>query len=94
MNVGIATSTTKLPGIPTPTQPDGSVINHYFVLVYMPEAGKVNCSVAAVNCGISFPNVKFAIVVGVCGVIPFVPNCGNEHQEIILGDMIVSQDVV
>ncbi|WZH49653.1 nucleoside phosphorylase domain-containing protein [Fusarium acuminatum] len=72
----------------------GRIGYHNVVLVYMPEAGKVNGSVAAVNCRISFPNVKLAIVVGVCGVVPFVSNRGNEHQEIILGDVIVSQNVV
>jgi hypothetical protein len=39
---------------------------------------------------VSFPNIKLAVVVGVCGVVPFHPGGG----EIVLGDIIVSGGVV
>lgn len=83
----------KAPGDPNACS-TGRIGYHNVVLVFMPEAGKVNGSVAAANCRVSFPNVKLYIIMGVCGVIPFVSNRGNEHQEIILGDVIVGQNVV
>ncbi|KAM0241390.1 hypothetical protein ACHAP5_007666 [Fusarium lateritium] len=83
----------KAPGDPN-AYSTGRIGYHDVVLVYMSEAGKVSGSIAAIHCRISFPNIKLAIVVGVCGVIPFVPNRGKERQEIILGDVIVSQNVV
>ena len=60
----------------------------------MPEAGKANGAAVATNCRVSFPHVKLAIVVGICGVIPFTPGPRDAHHEIILGDVIVSQSVV
>lgn len=60
----------------------------------MPEAGKANGAAVATNCRVSFPHVKLAIVVGICGVIPFTPRPRDAHHEIILGDVIVSQSDV
>ncbi|KAF5559659.1 ankyrin 3 [Fusarium phyllophilum] len=60
------------------------------VLAYMPGMGKVNAATVAANCGKSFPNIKLALVVGICGVVPFSPT----KDEIILGDVIISNGVI
>lgn len=60
------------------------------VLAYMPGMGKVNAATVAANCGKSFPNIKLALVVGICGIVPFSPT----KDEIILGDVIISNGVI
>ncbi|KAF5621046.1 kinesin light chain [Fusarium tjaetaba] len=60
------------------------------VLAYMPGTGKVNAATVAANCGKSFPSIKLALVVGICGVVPFSPT----KDEIILGDVIISNGVI
>ncbi|KAF9777671.1 hypothetical protein IL306_004342 [Fusarium sp. DS 682] len=60
------------------------------VLVRMLGIGKVHAAVAASNCKASFPNVKIAFVVGVCGVVPFKRN----GEEIVLGDVVISEGIV
>ncbi|KAF5697271.1 hypothetical protein FGLOB1_12880 [Fusarium globosum] len=60
------------------------------VLAYMPGMGKVNAATVASNCGKSFPGIKLALVVGICGVVPF----GSPNDEIILGDVIISNGVI
>jgi nucleoside phosphorylase len=55
--------------------------------------GKASAAAAAANCRASFPNIKLALVVGVCGVVPFCPG-GSEMAETVLGDVIVSGGVV
>ncbi|KAJ4179461.1 hypothetical protein NW767_014614 [Fusarium falciforme] len=52
--------------------------------------GKANAAAVASQCQLSFPNIKLALVVGVCGVIPFKPG----KEEIVLGDVIISNGVV
>lgn len=83
----------KAPGDPN-SYSTGRIGRHNVVLAYMPEAGKANGAVVATNCRLSFPHVKLAIVVGVCGAVPFTPGPRDAHHEIILGDVIVSQSVV
>ncbi|SPJ84212.1 related to TPR repeat [Fusarium torulosum] len=63
---------------------------HNAVLVRMPGMGKVHAAAAASNCRASFPNVKIALVVGVCGVVPFKRN----GEEIVLGDVIISEGII
>ncbi|KAG7402471.1 hypothetical protein Forpe1208_v017198 [Fusarium oxysporum f. sp. rapae] len=60
------------------------------VLAYMPGMGKVNAATVASNCRKSFPCIKLALVVGICGVVPFVPT----NDEIVLGDVIISNGVI
>ncbi|KAF5674286.1 gamma-glutamylputrescine oxidoreductase [Fusarium circinatum] len=83
----------KTPGDPN-SYSTGRIGHHNVVLASMPKAGKVNGAAVATNCRVSFPYVKLAIVVGICGVIPFTPGPRDAHHEIILGDVIVSQSVV
>jgi nucleoside phosphorylase len=56
----------------------------------MPGTGKVHAAAAASNCKASFPNIKIALVVGVCGVVPFKSN----SEEIVLGDVIISEGII
>ncbi|KAH6975384.1 hypothetical protein BKA56DRAFT_489658 [Ilyonectria sp. MPI-CAGE-AT-0026] len=69
----------------------GSIGRHNVVLAHMPGMGKANGAAVAANCRSSFPNIRLALVVGVCGAAPFVR--GNK-DEIVLGDVIISASVV
>ncbi|KAI9155124.1 Kinesin light chain [Paramyrothecium foliicola] len=69
----------------------GSIGCHNVVLAYMPGMGKANAAVVAVHCKASYPNIKLALIVGVCGAVPFV---ATTDTEIVLGDIIVSNGVV
>jgi nucleoside phosphorylase len=69
----------------------GLVGRHNVVLAHMPNMGKATAATVASNCRTSFPNIKLALVVGVCGVVPTVP---NTDKEIVLGDVILSNGVI
>lgn len=60
------------------------------VLVCMSGMGKVNAAIVAAHCGKSFPGIKLALVVGICGVVPF----SSTKDEIILGDVIISNGII
>ena len=77
------------PGDPN-TYSTGAIGQHNVVLVHMPGMGKVAAGVAAARCGSSFPNIKLAVVVGVCGAVPFTTG----GEEIVLGDVIIGEGVV
>ncbi|KAF5253916.1 hypothetical protein FANTH_1241 [Fusarium anthophilum] len=79
----------KEPGDPN-AYSTGVIGRFNVVLAYMPGTGKVNAATVAANCGKSFPNIKLALVVGICGVVPFSPT----KDEIILGDVIISNGVI
>ncbi|KAH7489289.1 hypothetical protein FOMA001_g2301 [Fusarium oxysporum f. sp. matthiolae] len=68
----------------------GVIDRHNVVLSYMPGMGIANAASVASNCGKSFPGIKLALVVGVCGVVPFKLN----KDEIVLGDVIISDGIV
>ncbi len=55
--------------------------------------GKVNAAAAAAYCHASFTNLKLALIVGVCSVVPFYRS-DSDMAEILLGDVIVSEGVV
>ncbi|KAK7408477.1 hypothetical protein QQX98_009344 [Neonectria punicea] len=69
----------------------GTIGRHNVVLAHMPGIGKGNAAAVAANCRGSFPNIKLAIVVGICGAVPF-PH--DRKEEIILGDVIVSDGII
>ncbi|KAF5268790.1 hypothetical protein FOXYS1_307 [Fusarium oxysporum] len=52
--------------------------------------GKVHAAAAASSCRASFPHVKIALVVGVCGVAPFK----RSGEEIVLGDVVISEGII
>ncbi|RYP67309.1 hypothetical protein DL771_007327 [Monosporascus sp. 5C6A] len=79
----------KAPGDPN-AYSTGAVGRHNVVLAHMPGMGKANAAAVAVNCRTSFPNIKLAVVVGICGVAPF----GPDGDEIVLGDIIISDGVI
>ena len=68
----------------------GAVGRLNVVLAHVPGMGVANAAAVAANCRASFPNIKLAVVVGVCGAVPF----GADGDEIILGDVIISDGVV
>jgi nucleoside phosphorylase len=71
----------------------GAIGRHNVVLAHMPGMGKASAAAVAANCRASFPNVKLALIVGVCGVVPF-RSASSEMAETVLGDVIVSDGVV
>ncbi|KAF7545245.1 hypothetical protein G7Z17_g9318 [Cylindrodendrum hubeiense] len=84
----------SLPFDKAPNDPNaystGAIDRHNVVLAHMPGMGKTNATAVANNCRISFPNIKLALVGGVCGVVPFGPS----GEEIILGDVIISDGII
>ncbi|SPO03830.1 uncharacterized protein DNG_06513, partial [Cephalotrichum gorgonifer] len=79
----------KAPGDPN-AYSTGAIGRHNVVLARMSGMGKANAAAVAANCRASFPNIKLAVIVGVCGAVPFDPHGG----EIVLGDVIISDGVV
>jgi nucleoside phosphorylase len=80
----------KAPGDPN-AYSTGVVGRHNVVLAHMPGMGTVNAAAVASNCRTSFPNIKLALVVGICGVAPFG---GDRQPEIVLGDVVISDAVI
>jgi nucleoside phosphorylase len=68
----------------------GLIGKHNVVLVHMPGTGTTSAAGVAVGLRASFPNIKLALVVGVCGSIPY----GTDQREILLGDIIISQALI
>ncbi|KAH7459857.1 hypothetical protein FOMA001_g19797 [Fusarium oxysporum f. sp. matthiolae] len=79
----------KEPGDPN-AYSTGVVGRHNVVLAHMPGMGKANAAAVAAKCHMSFPNIRLALVVGVCGVVPFRRN----GDEIVLGDVVISDGIV
>lgn len=68
----------------------GAIGRHNVVLIHMPHIGKVKAATAAAHCQRTFPNIGLALIVGVCGAVPFT----STGEEILLGDVIISERVV
>lgn len=79
----------KAPGDPN-AYSTGVIGQHNVVLAHMPGMGKANAAAVAANCRSSFPNIRLALVVGVCGVVP----SSSDGGERVLGDVIISSGVV
>ncbi|KAF5491280.1 hypothetical protein CGCF413_v011699 [Colletotrichum fructicola] len=69
----------------------GSIGRHNVVLAHMPGMGKANATRVATFCRISLPNITLALIVGICGAVPFTPDSGDE---VVLGDVIISDGIV
>jgi nucleoside phosphorylase len=67
----------------------GIVGNHNVVLAYMAGIGKGHAASVAASFRSSFPGIRLALVVGVCGGVP-----GAIHPGIFLGDVIISNEIV
>ncbi|KAK2031770.1 purine and uridine phosphorylase [Colletotrichum zoysiae] len=70
----------------------GILGGHQVVLAYMPSMGKASGAMVASHCSGSFRKVVMTLVVGICGGVPFYIQDGP--QEVILGDVIISEDIV
>ena len=79
----------KAPGDPN-VYTFGVIGEQNVVLAYMAGMGAIRAAAVVGTLGVSFPNIKLALVVGICGGIPY----GVNQEEIVLGDVIVSQALV
>ncbi|KAL2830724.1 purine and uridine phosphorylase [Aspergillus pseudoustus] len=68
----------------------GRIGRHNVVLTCVPEMGKRGAADVASSIQVSFPRANLALLVGICGGVPFP----SEQSEIILGDVIISDKVV
>ncbi|KAI8720209.1 PNP-UDP-1 domain-containing protein [Fusarium sp. LHS14.1] len=80
----------KAPGDPN-VYSTGVMGRHNVVLAYMSGMGKSAAASVAASCRMSFPNIKLAILVGICGAVPVIPGTA---KKINLGDVILSDGVV
>ncbi|GIC85878.1 Pfs and NB-ARC domain protein [Aspergillus udagawae] len=69
----------------------GRMGKHNIVVCPMPRMGKVSAAGAATNLRFSFPNLRLALLVGICGGVPF-PSSGA--SEIFLGDVLISDSMI
>ncbi|CAG8381999.1 unnamed protein product [Penicillium salamii] len=69
---------------------NGRIGEHHVVLCYMPSMGKGMAAGVASSLRLSYPSIQLALVVGVCGAVPFP----TPSTEIVLGDVIISDSLV
>ncbi|GFF59601.1 hypothetical protein IFM62136_04244 [Aspergillus lentulus] len=69
----------------------GRLGQHHVVLVHMPRMGKASAANVAANLRSSFPHIRLALLVGICGGVPFA---GGGKEEITLGDIVISTQIV
>ncbi|KAJ6032530.1 hypothetical protein N7540_003262 [Penicillium herquei] len=67
----------------------GVIGNHNVVLAYMTGMGKVQAASVAKSCRWSFPSIRLALIVGVCGGVP-----GGIEGGIFLGDIVISDEIL
>ncbi|KAK6526022.1 hypothetical protein TWF281_011063 [Arthrobotrys megalospora] len=68
----------------------GRIGGENIVLCHLPGMGVPSAARAAANLSVSYPRIRLILIVGICGAIPFLP----KEEEIILGDIIISDSVV
>jgi nucleoside phosphorylase len=68
----------------------GLIGKHNVVLAHMPGMGAISAGAAAMTLRASFPKIKLALVIGICGGVPY----GIDQGEIVLGDVIISQALI
>ncbi|KAK6336871.1 hypothetical protein TWF718_009660 [Orbilia javanica] len=68
----------------------GAIGRHNVVLAHMPTMGKGSAASVAANCRSSFTGIKLALVVGICGAVPFKKG----GEEILLGDTVISSGII
>ncbi|KAF5676656.1 hypothetical protein FCIRC_6951 [Fusarium circinatum] len=69
----------------------GVIGQHNVVLAHLPGMGKVSAGNIAAFCRMSYPNIKLALLVGICGG---APSYNNGKGQIRLGDVVVSTGIV
>lgn len=68
---------------------NGRIGLHNVVLCYLPGMGKASAASAAANLRVSYTRIQLALVVGICGGVPFP----SSDTEIMLGDVLISNSV-
>ncbi len=68
----------------------GRLANHDVVIVCLPNTGKGSATSASTSLLVSYPNIRLALVVGVCAAAPK----DQTGKDIILGDVLISTHVV
>lgn len=69
----------------------GRILHHYVVLVHMAGMGKGAATQAASSIRSTYPEIKLALVVGVCAG---VPSYSAGKDDLILGDVVISDGIV
>lgn len=69
----------------------GRIVQHNVVVVHMPSMGKVSAANVAQGLHSSFENIQLAIVVGICGGVPYTR---HYKREIFLGDVVISRSLI
>nr|RBR01097.1 hypothetical protein FVER53263_10590 [Fusarium verticillioides] len=69
----------------------GVMGQHNVVLAHLPGMGKVSAGNIAAFCRMSFPNIKLALLVGICGGAPYD---NKSKSQICLGDVVISTGIV
>ncbi|KAK3485626.1 nucleoside phosphorylase domain-containing protein [Neurospora crassa] len=80
----------RAPGDPN-TYRNGRISNFNVVLVLLPNMGKVEAAGATASLRSSYPNLSLVLVVGICGGMPFTK---EEKEEVLLGDVIISNILI
>lgn len=73
------------------TYTTGVIGDHNVVLAHMPHMGVASASGVAASLRSSFPKIKLAVVVGICGGVPYDT---DENKPVLLGDIVISQAIV
>ncbi|KAJ6021521.1 hypothetical protein N7540_007025 [Penicillium herquei] len=68
----------------------GRIGLYYVVIVTLPKVESVESSSASQSLKISFGSIKLALIVGICGAVPFQ----EDESEIVLGDVIIAESIV
>ncbi|KAF3933556.1 hypothetical protein ABW19_dt0202343 [Dactylella cylindrospora] len=68
----------------------GRIGQHNIVLCHLPIMGTPGAASVTSSLRISFPCIRLALVVGICGAVPF----SLDKAEIILGDIVISNKVI
>ncbi|KAJ5667481.1 hypothetical protein N7507_003345 [Penicillium longicatenatum] len=68
----------------------GRIGQHSVVLCYMPGIGKGSAASVASSLRVSYTGIRLALVVGICGGVPFP----SRSTTIFLGDVIISDSVI
>lgn len=64
------------------------------VLLLLPEMGKASAASAAAGLRSSYPGLRLVLLSGICGGVPSRHIKHKKHDEILLGDVIISKAVV
>ncbi|KAF5711428.1 pfs domain-containing protein [Fusarium globosum] len=68
----------------------GVIGRHGVVLVHMPGMGTTHSANVATCCRSTFPRISLALMVGICGGVPFL----QDGTELLLGDVVISDGLV